>query len=74
MGYRSQGVAGYCFPNPEKGTIPLHRYYGTHNGNHFYSTNRHEITGNSGYKYEGIVCHVIPAENRPLQWWETKGK
>ena len=65
-GYISEGVAGYCFPKQESGTIPLYRYYG--NGNHFYATNAAEIgttiigeVGHHGYKFEGVTCYVTPA-------------
>ena len=63
-GYVSEGVAGYCFPSAEVGTVPLYRYY---NGEHFYTTNAkeigtttHGVVGRHGYRSEGIVCHVMP--------------
>lgn len=65
--YTSEGIAGYCFSKKEEGTVPLYRYNG--NGDHFYTTNAKEIgttvpgtIGRHGYKSEGIVCHVIPAQ------------
>ena len=65
-GYKSEGIAGYCYPQEEAGTIPLYRYHG--NGDHFYTTDPAEIgtvvpgaVGHHGYKAEGITCHVIPA-------------
>ena len=66
-GYISEGIAGYCFPSKYPGTVPLYRYYG--NEDHFYTTDAKEIgtvvpgaKGRHGYKSEGIVCYVIPAQ------------
>ena len=43
-GYRSEGIAGYCFPHKYPNTVPLYRYW---NGiDHFYTTNWHEIGTN----------------------------
>ena len=64
-GYKSEGVAGYCFAIQKAGTIPLYRYYG--NEDHFYTTNTAEIgttikgkVGHYGYKSEAVACYVIP--------------
>ena len=66
-GYVSEGIAGYCFPVNAPGTIPLHRYWKNSVGDHFYTTNATEIgtttlgqVGNHGYRYEGVVCYVLP--------------
>ena len=67
-GYSSEGIAGYCFPSPWFGTVPLYRYYLTKGSpDHFYTTNPHEIgtivpgaIGKYGYKSEGIACYVFP--------------
>lgn len=69
-GYVSEGIAGYCFPNPVPGTIPLYRYYAAHAMDHFYTTNSQEVgttiageTGLYGYRSEGIVGYVFPYNN-----------
>ena len=66
-GFRSEGIAGYCFPKEKPGTIPLYRYYQHHAVDHFYTTNADEIgtvspgaTGKYGYVSEGIQCYVLP--------------
>ena len=65
-GYRSEGIAGYCFPSPRLGTIPLYRYWHPARQDHFYTTNLKEIgTAVPGHKgrwnhiSEGVTCHVI---------------
>jgi len=59
-GYKSEGVAGYCFPRDQgSSTIPLYRWYaGGSCNNHFYTTSYTEGR-RSGYKYEGVVCYVV---------------
>ena len=71
-GYRSEGIAGYCYPKPTKDTVPLYRYWNPSITNHFYTTNTAEIgtttpgkKGKHGYISEGIVCHVLPFERFP---------
>ena len=66
-GYRSEGIAGYCFPKYTPGTVPLYRYYNGQLIDHFYTTNEYEIgtttpgvTGKHGYTSEGVACWVIP--------------
>lgn len=66
-GYRSEGIAGYCFPSQAYHTIPLYRYYKPSSGDHFYTTNSQEIgtvsaglVGHHGYRFEGIQCYVHP--------------
>ena len=66
-GYVSEGVAGYCFPHPSYGTVPLYRYWKASVSDHFYTTNPDEIgtttpgqVGKHGYKSEGVACHVFP--------------
>jgi len=62
-GYKSEGIAGYCFPEATTGTTPLYRYY---KREHFYATDSSEIgtttpgqRGNHGYVSEGVACYVI---------------
>ncbi|KAL5502419.1 hypothetical protein EMCRGX_G009189 [Ephydatia muelleri] len=43
-GYKSEGIAAYCYATRRLNTVPpLHRYY---NGVHFYTTNENEIGNN----------------------------
>lgn len=65
-GYKSEGIAGYCFPHVRQGTVPLYRYYKGSGVDHFYTTNIAEIgtavsghVGLHGYKSEGVACYVI---------------
>lgn len=67
-GYRSEGIAGYCYPKQEQGTIPLYRYWHGAVSDHFYTTNIREIgharpgvKGRYGYVSEGVACYVVPA-------------
>ena len=76
--YRSEGVQCIVCTRPEKGTVPLYRYW---NGkDHFYTTNCHEIgvisagvTGKFGYTFESIAayCYIDKKENTvPLyRYW-----
>lgn len=60
-GYRSEGVAGYCYPTQAHYTIPLYRYWNPSIGDHFYTTNCLEIGfHHHSWHYEGIQCYVIP--------------
>ena len=59
-GYTYQGIAGYCFPDPKKGMVPLHRYIGF--GEHFYTTDTSEVV--EGYTKEDIACYVVPVTGR----------
>ena len=65
-GYKSEGVAGYCFITQYPGTIPLYRYWDRVSGDHFYTTSYREIgtrtpgnVGTHGYRYGGVACFVI---------------
>lgn len=67
LGYKSEGIVGYCYPNHRTGTIPLHRYYQSAGVDHFYTVNADEIgthasgqVGLHGYKDEGVACYVFP--------------
>ena len=60
-GYRSEGVAGYCYPTQAHYTIPLYRYWNPSIGDHLYTTNSLEIGfHHRSWHYEGIQCYVIP--------------
>jgi len=54
-GYRSEGVAGYCYPTRVPGTTALYRHWRPSSRNHFYRTSGGTV---SGYIYEGIACYV----------------
>ena len=66
-GYKSEGIAGYCFPENVSNTVPLYRYWNGRVSDHFYTTSADEIgtitagkVGKHGYVSEGIVCYVLP--------------
>jgi len=60
-GYRSEGIAGYCFSSQVEDTVPLHRYYNSGTTDHFYTTDWGELgNGKNGYEYEGVQCYVFP--------------
>ena len=65
-GYKSEWIAGYCFPTQQPGTIPLYRYYQPHHTDHFYTTNAVEVgmiqwgEARNGYTSEGVQCYVYP--------------
>lgn len=71
FGYRSEGVAGYCYPQQEAGSIPLYRYYKHERTyDHYYTTDASDIgttilgqVGRDGYKFEGVACYV-PSKER----------
>ena len=70
--YKSEGIAGYCFPEEHKGTVPFYRYYRYRGqADHYYTVDVADIgtiipgtTGHHGYKYEGIACWVVPAQSK----------
>ena len=66
-GYKSEGIAGYCFPEMMSNTVPLYRYYNSKIFDHFYTTDDTEIdtvtAGEHGYAFEGIACFVLPVDN-----------
>ena len=76
--YKSEGVQCIVCTRPEKGTLPLYRYW---NGkDHFYTTSADEIgvisagvTGKHGYTFESIAayCYGEKKENNvPLyRYW-----
>jgi len=68
-GYHAEGIAGHCSKDKFEGAIPMYRYYSPGSKDHFYTTNAGEIgttqagaTGKYGYKSEGILCYVWPAQ------------
>ena len=65
--YKSEGIAGYCYPRRVAGTVPLYRYWKSAVADHFYTTNKREIgtavpgrKGKHGYYSEGVACYVRP--------------
>ena len=64
-GYKSEGIAGYCFPHQKCGRHdarkPLYRAYNHKSRDHFYTTNVHEMaraTSPTAYTFEGIACYI----------------
>lgn len=77
-GYESEGTAGFCYPRPGNGLIPLYRYWNSRITDHFYTTNINEIgtatlgqIGKHGYKSEGVVCYV-PSPVPLHRYWNSK--
>ena len=67
-GYKSEGIACYCFSTHYQHTVPLYRYYNGAQFDHFYTTNSAEIgtttpgqVGNHHFTSEGIACYVYPS-------------
>eukprot|EP01083_Nonionella_stella_P005425 15677_1 len=69
-GYKSEGVAGKCFADPNGGDnlVALYRYWNSGKSDHFYTAYADEIgtitpgqTGKYGYKSEGIACYIYNA-------------
>ena len=66
-GYRSEGITGRIHDTRVWGSVPLYRYFNGRSGDHFYTTNHHEIgttvpgvTGKHRYKSEGIAGYCFP--------------
>ena len=65
-GYKSEGIAGYCFKKQLADTVPLYGYWNRKQKDHLYTTSASEIgtttpkhMGKHGYISEGITCYVI---------------
>jgi len=54
-GYKSEGVAGYCYPKYVPGTTALYRHFNREHSNHHYTISSSRV---SGYIYEGVACYV----------------
>ena len=59
-GYKSEGVAGYCYPQRRcqaDGNTPLYR---ANNGEHFYTPDLNEVVRavEGSYNFEGIACYI----------------
>ena len=66
-GYISEGIQCRLYTRQVAGSVPLYRYWKSGIGDHFYTTNSHEIrttnpgvTGNYGYVSEGIAGFCFP--------------
>jgi hypothetical protein len=55
--YRSEGIAGYVFPDAQPGTVPLYRWLHPRNGSHHYTT-RPGAPDRPNSVNDGITCHV----------------
>jgi hypothetical protein len=61
-GYKCEGIIGYCFPNYQRGTVKIYRYWSSAKGDHLYTTNYGEYgAGRNTYKYEGVLCYAYRA-------------
>eukprot|EP01084_Bolivina_argentea_P206239 352158_1 len=66
-GYKSEGIGFYLAQRRHSGMVPLYRYWKSGIGDHFYTTNTHEIgttkvgrRGKHGYTAEGILGYCYP--------------
>lgn len=58
-GYKSEGVAGYCYPKRvSSSVVPLYRFWNSQYSDHFYTTSKSEGT-RASLKYEGVACYVL---------------
>lgn len=69
FGYIPEGIAFYAFKTQESGTIPVHRFIRTNNGDHFYTAFKNEsdaILNNPqwGLTSEGVAFYTF-ANNTP---------
>ena len=82
-GYISEGTQCLLYTRQVRGTVPLYRYWKADVGDHFYTTNRHEIgtttpgrAGRHGYVSEGITGYCFPhavAGTVPLyRYWQLR--
>jgi hypothetical protein len=56
---KSEGIAGYVYPSPQPGTVPLYRWVHSVKGNHFYTTNPYEPADRRAFRSEGIAGYVL---------------
>ena len=81
-GYISEGTQCLLYTRQVRGTVPLYRYWKADVGDHFYTTNWHEIgttipgrAGRHGYVSEGITGYCFPhavAGTVPLyRYWKV---
>jgi hypothetical protein len=71
--FRSEGVAGYVFAQPQAGTVPLYRWLHPANGSHFY-TIKPAAPDRPNSVSEGIACHVprdAASGAIPLYHWRS---
>ncbi|KAL0959348.1 hypothetical protein HGRIS_014605 [Hohenbuehelia grisea] len=62
MGYKPKSSIGFILPQPCRGSKPLHRLWNEQTLNHFYTADvpeRDKFVSQNGYKYEGVVAHVL---------------
>ena len=61
--YRDEGVALHAYSSHDSGLRPVHRFYNTQQGVHFYTANQAEATNvnktmSEKYQYEGIAYYI----------------
>lgn len=65
--YSLEGEAFYGYAEEVAGSIPVHRFYNSTIGAHFYTPTEAEreavATGLPDYQYEGIAYYALPSEN-----------
>jgi len=55
--FRSEGIAGYVFAEPQPGTVPLYRWLHPRHGSHYYTISPGAPDRPNSVS-EGIACHV----------------
>src|SRR5262245_15300840 len=71
---KREGIAGYVFPAPGPGTVPLHRFFNRRNGSHDYTTTPGG-PDRPGYTAEGVACHVLDRQapgTVPFYAWHSR--
>jgi hypothetical protein len=52
------GFDVYVYDSEAEGTVPLHRFYSSVNGKHFYTTDYNEV-GAPDWTYEGVAAYIF---------------
>ncbi len=71
--FKSEGIVGYVFPNPQPGTVPLYRWFDRRVGSHAYTTRPGE-PAQANLVSEGVACYVYDhavAGAVPLYGWHS---
>ena len=72
--FRSEGIAGYVFAEPQPGTVPLYRWFHPRHGSHYYTTSPGAPDRPNSVS-EGIIGHVYDhpvAETVPFYRWRNE--
>lgn len=73
--FRSEGIAGFVFPDAQPGTVPLYRWLHRGRASHFYMTSPGALDPRV-YVSEGVACFVFDRpkpQTVPLYCWRGRG-